>query len=312
MARGNLDDLAAFAVVARERSFTRAAAELGLSTSALSHAIKGLEARLGVRLLQRNSRSVAATEAGEQLLLTLGPALADIGGALDELGRRRDVASGSVRVTATRHAFETVIRPVLPAFCAGHPEATVEVLIDYEFRGIIAERLDAGIRLGEKVEKDMIAVGVGPELRMVVVASPAYLARYPAPRTPQDLMRHRCINYRMMASGHLYAWEFERDGRALEVKVGGPLTFNEPEFMLGAAQDGLGVAYVLEEQAMPLVTAGRLARLFEDWTPTFPGYFLYYPSRRQVPPTLAAFIAALRRRRTAHTVTDLGRVTEGA
>ena len=292
--RGSLDDLAAFAAVARARSFTRAAGELRVSTSALSHTIKGLEVRLGVRLLQRNSRSVAATAAGERLLRRLEPALTDIGEALGELGRERGLVSGTVRITATRHAFETVIRPVLPGFLAKHPQAGVEVLIDYERRDIIAERLDAGIRLGENLEKDMIAVRVGPELRMAVVASPGYLAVHPAPRAPQGLMQHRCVNYRMTVAGQALNWEFEQGGRALDIKVDGPLAFNEPGLMLDAAADGLGVAYVLEDQAAADLALGRLVRLLEAWTPPFAGYFLYYPSRRQVPPTLAALIAALR------------------
>ncbi|MGX8011328.1 LysR family transcriptional regulator [Mesorhizobium sp. ORM8.1] len=298
MSRGNLDDLAAFATVARLRSFTRAAAELRRSTSALSHTIKGLEARLGFRLLQRNSRSVSVTAAGERLLLTLDPALAEIGVALDELGRERNLVSGTVRLTATRHAYETVIRPVLPGFMADHPEAKVEVLIDYQLRDIIAERFDAGIRLGEKLEQDMVAVSVGPQLRMAVVASPSYLDRHPAPQTPQDLTGHRCVNYRMMASGQTYAWEFEQDDRSLDIKVTGSLTFNEPELMLEAALDGLGMAYVLQEQARAYIAAGRLIQLLADWTPPFPGYFLYYPSRKQMPPALTALIAALRRARS--------------
>ena len=297
MGRGDLDDLAAFAVVARERSFTRAARELRVSTSALSALVKALEARLGVRLLNRTSRSVSVTAAGERLLERLGPALSDIEEALVDLGRHRGTVSGTVRITATRHAFETIVRPVLAGFCARHPAATVEVLIDYGLRDIVADRLDAGIRLGQKVERDMIAVVLGPDLSMAVVASPAYLALHPAPATPADLTRHRCINYRMMASGSLYAWEFERDGRAHDVKVEGPLTFNEPALMIGAALDGLGIAYVLEDQAAPFVADGRLVRLLEGWTPPFPGYCLYTPSRRQMPPVLAALIEALRRRR---------------
>lgn len=294
MSRGSLDDLAAFAAVARALSFTRAAADLRLSTSALSHTIKGLEARLGVRLLQRNSRSVSVTAAGEQLLQSLEPALSQIGGALEALDRERDLVSGTVRLTMTRHAFETIIRPVLPKLLADHPQAKVEVLIDYQLRDIIAERLDAGIRLGEKLQQDMIAVAVGPDLRMLTVASPAYLARHPPPLTPQDLSTHRCINYRMMASGQTYDWEFERDGRRLDIKVAGPLTFNEPELMREAALDGLGVAYIIEGQAEGDIAAGRLVPLLQGWTSPFPGYFLYYPSRRQVPPTLAALITALR------------------
>ena len=296
--RGKLDDLAAFAAVARARSFTRAAAELRVSTSALSHTVKQLEHRLGTRLLQRNSRSVAVTDAGERLLQAIEPALAQIGAGLEALGRERDAVSGTVRLTATRHAYETVVRPALPRFLADHPRARVEVLIDYRFRDIVAERLDAGIRLGEKLEADMIAVGVGPPLRMAVVASPEYLARHPAPGTPQDLMRHACVNFRLTGSGQLLDWEFEQAGHALTVKVDGPVAFNEPDLMLEAAIDGVGVAYVVEQQAEPHIAAGRLTRLLEPWTAPFPGYFLYYPSRRHMPPTLAALIAALRRTRS--------------
>ena len=294
MRRDSLDELAAFAAVARARSFTRAAAGLRVSTSALSHTIKQLEARLGVRLLARNSRSVSVTAAGERLLQTLEPALAEIGAALDDLGRDRDVVAGSVRLTATRHSYDTVIRPVLPEFLSRHPRASVEVLIDYQLRDIIADRLDAGIRLGEKLQQDMIAVSVGPDLRMAVVAAPDYLNANPPPLTPHDLMRHACVNYRMWSSGQILDWEFEREGRPLVIKVAGPLTFNDPELMLQAAFDGLGVAYVLESQAAPHLVDGRLVRLLEDWTPPFPGYFLYYPSRRQIPPVLDALIDVLR------------------
>lgn len=297
MTRGSLDDLAAFAVVARERSFTRAADELRLSTSALSHLIKGLETRLGIRLLQRNSRSVSVTAAGENLLRTLEPALSEISGALEALGRDRGSVMGTLRLTATRHAYEAVVRPVLPAFTAAHPAATVEVLIEYQLRDIIADRLDAGIRIGEKLEKDMIALRVGPPLRMAVVASPAYVTAHGTPTHPQDLTRHHCINCRMTASRPYLTWEFEKDGRALEIKAEGPLAFNDPGAMLDAAREGLGIAYVIEEQALPLIAEGRLVRLLEDWSPSFPGYFLYYPSRRQMPPTLSAFIAALRQHR---------------
>jgi len=302
MLRGTLDDLAAFSEVARQRSFTRAAAELRLSTSALSQVIKGLEARLGLRLLQRTSRSVSLTAAGEELLGTLAPALEDISAALTNLGRKRDAAAGTIRITTVRHAFESVIRPVLPELSVSHPDLIVEVLIDYGLRNIVVERLDAGIRLGEMVEKDMIAARVGPDLRMAVVASPAYLASRPAPGTPHDLARHRCVNYRLVSSGAIYAWEFEKDGRALNVKVDGLLTSNEPELMLEAALDGLGVAYIFEEQIVAHVAAGRLVHLLADWTPAFPGFFCYYPSRRQQPPALTAFLNALRRHWTARTV----------
>jgi DNA-binding transcriptional LysR family regulator len=209
------------------------------------------------------------------------------------------VVAGAVRLTATRHAFETIMRPVLPGFLSEHPQVSLEVLIDYQLRDIIAERLDAGIRLGEKLEKDMVAVGVGPQLRMAVVASPAYLADRAAPQTPHDLTEHACVNYRMMASGQIYNWEFERDGRALDIKVTGPLIFNEPELMLEAALDGFGVAYVLEEEASQHIKTGRLIRLLEAWTPPFSGYFLYYPSRRQMPPALGALVTSLRRQRSS-------------
>lgn len=296
---GSLDDLAAFAAIARARSFTRAAAELGLSTSMLSYTIKRLEARLGIRLLQRNSRSVAATDAGERLLQTLGPALEGIHGALDALGRTRDGVSGTVRLTATRQAYEAVIRPVLAEFGANHPDAVIEVLIDYGFRDIITDRFDAGIRLGEKLQQDMIALSVGPELRMAVVAAPSYLARHPAPRAPKDLSRHRCIGYRMRADGGLMPWWFAQDGHEVDVKIDGPLVVNEPELALDAALDGLGLAYVLEHEAEPHIEAGKLVRLLDDWTPAFPGFFLYYPSRAQMRPALTALISMLKRHRSA-------------
>lgn len=298
MNRAGLDDLAAFAIVARTLSFTRAAAELRLSTSALSHKIKEMEARLGIRLLQRNSRSVSLTEAGAQLLQTLAPALEEIDGALDRLGQERGSVAGTVRITATRHGYETVIRPVLAEFLATHPKAGVEVLIDYQRRDIIAERIDAGIRIGEKLEQDMIAISVSPELRMAVVASPAYLAAHGVPQVPQDLMSHACINARMAASGSSIDWEFERHGRALAIKVEGPLTFNDPLVMLDAAMADLGIAYVIEGSALAHIASGRLVRMLEDWSAPFPGYFLYYPSRRQMPAVLAALVAILRSRRS--------------
>ncbi|GGF24387.1 LysR family transcriptional regulator [Aliidongia dinghuensis] len=297
MSRGSLDDLSAFATVARTRSFTRAATELGLSNSMLSYTIKRLEKRLGMALLQRTSRSVAPTEAGEKLLLTLEPALDAIDETLSELDHDRDRVSGTLRITATRQAYEAVVRPMLGEFCATHPEATVEVIIDYGFRDIVSDRFDAGIRLGEKLQQDMIALRVGPELRMAVVASPDYLAQHPVPAVPQDLQAHRCINYRMVTANSIYSWEFEKDGRQLEVGLSGPLTFNEPDLMLQAAIDGLGVAYVLENEAAQHVDCGHLVRMLDDWTAPFPGFFLYYPSRHQVSPVFAAFLALLRARR---------------
>jgi DNA-binding transcriptional LysR family regulator len=296
MARPSLDDLAAFACVARLRSFTRAAAELGTSTSNLSYRMKRLEGALGSRLLQRNSRSVRPSEAGERMLETLAPALRSIDGAVDDLGQGAASVAGTLRLTATRHAYQQVIRPVLARFTAQHPNATVEVMIDYAFRDIIADGFDAGIRLGEKLSQDMIALKVGPDLRMAVVASPSYIASRGAPDSPTDLTAHRCINYRMVAADTIYAWEFERAGRTLQVRVPGPLTFNDPDPMLECALEGLGIAYVLLCEAEPHIAAGRLTLLLPDWTPAFPGFHLYYPSRHLMRPVLAAFIESLRRR----------------
>ena len=294
MPKPSLDDLAAFATVARLKSFTRAATQIGTSTSNLSHTIRRLEARIGTRLLQRSSRSVAATEAGEALLASLGPALESIEVALDALDRGRSSVSGTLRLTVTRQAYDAVVRPVLPAFVAAHPDATVEVLIDYAYRDIVADRFDAGIRLGGKLEPDMIARRVGPDLSMAVVATPGYLEGGEPIAVPGDLMRHRCINYRMTGAGTLYAWEFERDGQTLDVRVSGPLAFNEPELMLGAALEGLGVGYLLDHEVAPHVASGRLVRLLADWTPPLSGFHIYYSSRRQVRPVLAAFLEAVR------------------
>ena len=294
MLHGTLDDLAAFACVARLRNFTRAAAQLGTSTSNLSHTVRRLEQRLGTRLLQRNSRSVAPSEAGKALLETLGPALQGIEGALDALERKRDTVTGTVRITATRQAYDQVIRPLLSGFTASHPDATVEVVIEYGYRDIVADGFDAGIRLGEKLQADMVALKVGPELRVAVVAAPAYLEAHGTPADPRALAAHRCINYRMVGSGTLYAWEFGRSGQEFEMGVAGPLIFNEPALMLECALDGFGIAYVLEHEAAPFLQTGRLVRLLADWTSPFPGFFLYYPSRRQLRPVFAAFIQALR------------------
>jgi DNA-binding transcriptional LysR family regulator len=294
MSRGILDDLSAFAAVARTRSFSRAAIELNVSNSMLSYTIKRLETRLGFALLRRTSRSVAPTAEGETLLLTLEPALDAIDGALGTLRRERDRISGTLRITATRQGYEAVIRPVLTDFCTMYPDATVEVIVDYAFRDLVAGRFDAGIRLGEKLEQDMVALPVGPSLRMAVVASPQYLSRHPALTIPEHLQHHQCINYRMESAGSLYSWEFENDGRKLKVALSGPLTFNEPQLMLQAAIDGLGAAYVLEHEAAPHIATGRLVRVLEDWCPPFAGFFLYYPSRKQVSPVLSALLKLLR------------------
>ncbi|MGG1949455.1 LysR family transcriptional regulator [Trinickia sp. NRRL B-1857] len=294
MSRGVLDDLAVFAAVARTRSFSRAAAELNLSNSMLSYTIKRLENRLGYPLLRRTSRSVAPTAEGQALLLTLGPALDAIDGALTDLSRSRDRISGTLRITATRQGYEAVLRPVLSDFCATYPDATVEVIIDYAFSDLVSGRFDAGIRLGEKLEQDMVALPVGPMLRMAVVASPEYLSQHPTPSSPEALRHLRCINYRMESADTLYSWEFENGGKKLKIALSGPLTFNEPDLMMQAAMDGLGVAYVLEHEAAPLIEAGRLVRVLEDWCPPFAGFFLYYPSRKQVSPVLAALLKRLR------------------
>lgn len=282
-------------MVARERSFTQAAAALGTSTSNLSHTIRRAETRLGQRLLHRNSRGVSMTEAGQALLAVLRPALDGIAGALDGLENGRGEVSGTLRLTTTLQAYDAVVRPVLPGFIAAHPTATVDVLVDTAYHDIVAEGLDAGIRLGEKLERDMIALKVGPPLAMAVVASPRYLAGRGSIEHPNDLLEHRCINYRMVTAGTIYAWEFERGGEALTVRVPGPLTFNEPAPMLQAALDGLGIGYVLDGDAAPHVLTGQLVRLLSDWTPPFPGFHLYYPSRRQMRPILAAFLRAVRK-----------------
>ena len=294
MKRDDLYDLAAFAVVAEQGSFTRAAAELGMSQSALSHAMKALEERLGVRLLSRTTRSVSTTEAGETMLRSLRPALEDIASGVDAVGALRGKPSGTVRVTATKHAVSTVVMPVLPRFLASHPDIRVEMIVDDNLTDIVAERIDAGIRFGDIVEKDMIAVRIGPDIRMAVVGAPSYFADHKVPRTPRELAGHRCINYRRVRSGGLYAWDFEDKGRPFQVRVEGPLSFNNGDLIREAALAGQGLAYVYDDEVAADIKAGRLKRILEKWCPTFPGYYLYHPSRRQTPPALAALIAALR------------------
>jgi DNA-binding transcriptional LysR family regulator len=299
MKRDELNDLSAFVVVADEMSFTRAAARLGMSPSALSHAMKALEARLGLRLLARTTRSVRATEAGEQLLRTLRPAFEDISAELTALSGLRDKPSGTLRITAFQYAANAIVWPVLPAFLAAHPDVRVELTIDDGLTDIVASRYDAGIRFGEKVDKDMIAVRVGPDLRFAVVATPAYLAAHGTPATPHDLAGRRCINYRFALSGGLYAWEFadpSDGGRPFQVKVDGPLVFNDGEMILKAALAGQGLAIIYEDQVARHVADGQLVRVLTDWCPSFPGCYLYHPSRRQTPPALTALIAALRYR----------------
>ncbi len=293
MERGTLNDLLAFAAVARERSFTRAAAVLGMSPSALSHAMRGLEERLGVRLLARTTRSVAPTEAGERLLQSLNPALSDIEDGLDALAEWRDNPSGTVRITTFAYAARMVLVPKLPAFLLAHPDINVEVIIQDGLTDIVASGFDAGIRLGETVDKDMIAVRVGPELRTVVVGTPSYFARIPQPETPYDLERHACIGYRLTTSGGLLPWEFEKDGKEIKIRTSGPLIVNDGELPAAAVRAGVGLGYLMEHDVADEIASGALVQVLDDWCPPFPGFHLYHPSRRQSPPALRALIAAL-------------------
>ena len=293
MERGTLNDLLAFAAVARERSFTRAAAVLGMSPSALSHAMRGLEERLGVRLLARTTRSVAPTEAGERLLQSLNPALSDIEGGLEALAEWRDNPSGTVRITTFAYAARMVLVPKLPAFLLVHPDINVEVIIQDGLTDIVASGFDAGIRLGETVDKDMIAVRVGPELRTVVVGTPSYFARIPPPETPYDLERHACIGYRLTTSGGLLPWEFEKDGKEINIRTSGPLIVNDGELPAAAVRAGVGLGYLMEHDVADEIASGALVQMLDDWCPPFPGFHLYHPSRRQSPPALRALIAAL-------------------
>lgn len=297
MARSDLNELAAFIVVAEKQSFTRAASKLGISQSALSHAMRGLEERLGVRLLARTTRSVSTTAAGQRLFESLRPLLNEISGELAALGELREKPAGTVRLTAGRHAAYSLLWPTLSRFMAAHPDIHVEITVDDGLTDIVANRYDAGIRLGEQVQKDMIAVRIGPDIRMAVVGSPAYLETHPKPRTPHDLTKHDCISHRMKSSGGLYAWEFEKKGKSLRVRVNGRVIVNDSGLSLCAALDGRGLAYVFEDQITRHVAEGRLIRVLADWCPPFPGFYLYYPSRRQTPPALAAVVNALRYKR---------------
>lgn len=297
MKRDELGDLAAFLAVAEERSFTRAAARLGVSQSALSHTIRRLEARLGLRLLLRTTRSVAPTEAGERLAEALRPAFDGIDARIEALSALRDRPSGTIRITAGEHAAQTVLWPVLERFLPLYPDVRVEIATDYRMIDLAEGRFDAGVRLGEHLAEDMIAVPIGPDMRMVVVGSPAYFADRPAPQTPHDLTGHACINLRLPTRGGLYVWEFEKDGRPLNVRVDGPLIVNDMDLMVSGALGGVGLGIVMEDQVTAHVAEGRLIRVLEDWSPPFPGYHLYYPSRRQPTPAFTALIDALRYRR---------------
>lgn len=296
MQRGTLDDLAAFLAVARERSFTRAAARLGVSQSALSHTMRELEARLGVRLLTRTTRSVSPTEAGERLIRTVGPRFEEIDAELAALSDFREKPSGTIRLTAVDYVVDTILWPKLAPFLRRYPDIRIEIVVDYGLSDIVAQRYDAGVRGGEQVAKDMIAVRIGPDMRMAVVGTPAYFRKHGEPRRPQDLVEHTCINLRLPTHGGLYAWEFEKDGRELRVRVDGQLVFNGSDQMLGASLAGFGLAYVPEGLAQPHIAKGRLRRVLEDWCPPFPGYHLYYPSRRQPSAAFALLVEALRER----------------
>jgi len=296
MTRQSINDLIAFLAVARERSFTKAAAKLGVSQSALSHTIRGLEARLGLRLLTRTTRSVSPTEAGERLLGSIGPRFDEIESELAALSEFREKPAGTIRITAGEHAADAILWPALEKLLPDYPDINVEIIVDYGLTDIVAERYDAGVRLGEQVAKDMIAVRIGPDMRMAVVGAPAYFEQHPKPQTPAELTEHNCINLRLPTYGGVYAWEFEKDGREVKVRVEGQLVFNNAQLRLNAALSGLGLAFVPEALVRQPLSDGRLVRVLEDWCAPFPGYHLYYPSRRQTSPAFALLVNALRYR----------------
>lgn len=296
MPRSERNDLDAFLAVARERSFTRAAAKLGISQSALSQTLRGLEARLGLRLLTRTTRSVAPTEAGERLLRTLGPAFDGIDATLAELSEYREKPSGTLRITASEHPVETILMPALERLLPEYPDIKFEVDVDHTLTDLAAGRYDAGIRFGEQVAKDMIAVRIGPDMRMAVVGAPSYFARRSRPKVPQDLTEHACITIRLPTHGSLYAWELQKGKHELRVHVEGPLVFNHAPMLVKSALAGLGLTCVFEDQVAEHIEAGRLVRVLADWCPPFPGYHLYYPSRRQLTPAFALLVEALRYR----------------
>jgi DNA-binding transcriptional LysR family regulator len=294
MRQADLNDIVAFLAVAREKNFTRAAAGLGVSQSALSQTVRGLEARLGLRLLTRTTRSVAPTEAGERLLRAAGPRLDEITAEISALSELRDKPAGIIRITTHDHAVRSVLVPALEKFLPNYPDIKVEVVIDYGLTDIVAERFDAGIRAGEMIAQDMVAVRIGPDLRSAVVGAPSYFAARPPPKTPQALTAHNCINLRLPTLGGLYAWEFAKGRRELRVRVDGQLVFNGSAPMLEAALAGAGLAYLPEDDVLPYLTDGRLVRVLSDWCPPYPGYHLYYPSRRQPTSAFTLLVNALR------------------
>lgn len=294
MAKRNFNDLLSFITVAREGSFTRAAAMLGVTQSALSQTINGLETRLEIRLLTRTTRSVSPTAAGERLLSSIGHLFDEIEAELEELTEVRDKPAGTVRITSGDHVLRTTLLPKLTPLLLEYPDINVEFDVDYGLRDIVADRFDAGVRMGDTIDKDMIAVPIGPELRMAVAGSPDYFARHPKPKSPRDLLKHKCINQRMQSAGGLYVWEFQRRGRQLNVRVDGQLIFNTSPNIVDAALAGLGVAWLPEEEFAPHIEEGRLIRVLEDWCAPFAGYYLYYPSRRHPSPAFSLIVQALR------------------
>lgn len=295
MRRGQLDDLLAFVTVAQERSFTKAAAKLGVSQSALSHTVRALEERLGLRLLTRTTRSVAPSAAGERLLHSVAPRFEEIEAELAAITELRERPAGTLRITATEYAADAILLPKLAKFLRSYPEIKIEIVIDYGLTDIVGGRFDAGVRSGEQVAKDMIAIRIGPDLRMAVVGAPAYFAGRERPKRPQDLVNHNCITLRLPTGG-LYAWEFEKAGREMRVRVEGQLTCNTTAQMLNAALIGMGLAYVPEGLAQPHIRTRRLQRVLDDWCPPYSGYHLYYPSRRQPSAAFTALVGALRYR----------------
>lgn len=294
MRTGDLGELAAFVAIAEEGGFRRAAARLNLTPSTLSHSLRSLEQKLGVRLVNRTTRTTSLTEAGHALLAQIGPAFASIEMAVETINDFRDHPAGVLRLSVPRTVVARVLTPRFRAFADQYPDVTLEIAAENGFVDIVKQGFDAGIRLGESLDRDMIAVRVTPDLRTAVVASPDYLSRFPPPESPRDLHRHRCIGWRQAGSGALYRWEFEQDGRALSVAVNGPLVLDDPDLMVGAALEGVGLAYATEQYIDDHLASGRLIRVLDDWCPPYPGFFLYYPSRRQTPAALRALIGALK------------------
>jgi len=294
MAYPKIDDLQAFVAVARHQSFTKAAAKLGLTTSALSHTIKSLEEKMGMRLLTRTTRNVSTTEAGERLVRSIGHLFDQISAEVDALSELRDKPKGTIRLTCTDDQIELCLRPMLTRFLENYPEITIELYVDYAFANIVEDRYDAGIRLGEAISKDMIAVRIGPDWRLSVVGSPAYFEKNPKPKSPYELTQHQCINMRPKPAGSNYAWEFEGNGKPFTMKVEGPLVFNSIMHVMNSALDGIGLGYIPEQLAEPYLKDGRLIEVIPEWCPYFEGYHLYYPNRRHPSPAFSAFVDALR------------------